>query len=185
MTSNPDRIADLAFDHAPLGLAVLDHRIIRRCNRQFAATFGAEAADLLNRPIADFYPSTEDYNRIGEVLKLSEAPDGLYNDERIMRRLDGQLFWCRVRGRSLTPDDPFKTGVWTFADLSSERPVVSLSAREREVAILTARGLSAKEIGRQLDLSYRTVETHRARLLEKFEARKLPELVAKLSGMPL
>ena len=45
--------------------------------------------------------------------------------------------------------------------------------------------MSAKEIGLKLDLSYRTVETHRARLLDKFNARKLPELVAKLSGMPL
>ena len=185
MTSNTDPIAELAFDHAPLGLAVLDHRIIRRCNRQFATTFGTEVGALLNRPIADFYPSTEDYNRIGEVLRLSDALHSLYHDERIMKREDGQLFWCRVCGRSLTRDDPFKTGVWAFSDLSSERPVVALSAREREVAILTARGLSAKEIGRQLDLSYRTVETHRARLLEKFEARKLPELVAKLSGMPL
>ena len=31
----------------------------------------------------------------------------------------------------------------------------------------------------------RTIEAYRARLLEKFGARKLPELVAKLSGMPL
>jgi DNA-binding CsgD family transcriptional regulator len=45
--------------------------------------------------------------------------------------------------------------------------------------------MSAKEVGAALELSYRTVEAHRARLLEKFGARKLPELVAKLSGMPL
>ncbi|MCP3430009.1 LuxR C-terminal-related transcriptional regulator, partial [Opacimonas viscosa] len=64
-------------------------------------------------------------------------------------------------------------------------PVVSLTPRERDVAILTCRGLSAKEIGVELKLSYRTVETHRANLLTKFGARKLPELVAKLTGMPL
>jgi DNA-binding CsgD family transcriptional regulator len=63
--------------------------------------------------------------------------------------------------------------------------VVSLTPREREVAILTCKGLSAKEIGAKLNLSYRTIETHRAHLLEKFGARKLPELVAKLTGMPL
>ncbi len=62
---------------------------------------------------------------------------------------------------------------------------MALTRREREVAILTCRGLSAKEVGAELALSYRTVEAHRARLLEKFGARKLPELVAKLSGMPL
>ena len=75
--------------------------------------------------------------------------------------------------------------VWTFADLSEERPVVTLTQREREVAILTCRGMTSKEIGLELELSYRTVEEYRARLLRKFGARKLAELVAKLSGMPL
>ena len=60
-----------------------------------------------------------------------------------------------------------------------------LTQREREVAILTCRGLTSKEIGIELGLSYRTIEVYRARLLEKFQARKLAELVAKLSGMPL
>ncbi|WP_114961247.1 PAS and helix-turn-helix domain-containing protein [Tritonibacter mobilis] len=178
-------MSDPAFDYAPVGLALLEHRIIKRCNLQFADTFGATPAELCELPIAALYPSVEDYQRIGEILQMPESQSGFYHDERIMRRTSGVLFWCRVRGRSMDGARPFQTGVWSFADLSDERPVVSLTPREREVAILTCRGLSAKEIGLKLDLSYRTVETHRARLLDKFNARKLPELVAKLSGMPL
>lgn len=178
-------MSDLAFDHAPVGLAVLEHRIITRCNLQFAETFGGAPGDYTGLPVADLYPSQEDYNRIGTVLRKPEARCGRYSDERIMRRRSGALFWCRVRGRSVTPEEPFQTGVWSFADISDDRPVVSLTPREREVAILTCKGLSAKEIGQQLELSYRTVESHRAHLLQKFGARKLPELVAKLTGMPL
>lgn len=179
-------MTDLAFDHAPVGLAVLENRIIKRCNRQFAETFGDDAGSYTDMPIAKLYPSREDYQRVGELLMQDEgAKSGLYHDERIMRRRSGELFWCRVRGRSVTPEAPFQTGVWSFADISEDRPVVSLTPREREVAILTCKGLSAKEIGLKLDLSYRTIETHRAHLLQKFEARKLPELVAKLTGMPL
>jgi len=174
-----------AFDHAPVGLAVLDARIITRCNFQFAETFGGTPADFLGHSIAVLYPSQEDFQKIGERLQQDDVRHGTYNDERIMRRLTGDLFWCRVRGRSTSSDVPFATGVWSFADISEDRPIVSLSPREREVAILTCRGLSAKEIGKELGLSYRTVETHRANLLVKFEARKLPELVAKLTGMPL
>ncbi len=177
--------SDPAFDFAPVGLALLEDRIIKRCNLQFAEIFGGSVTELCDLPIAALYPSVEDYQRIGERLQTPEAQSGLYSDERIMRRTSGRLFWCRVRGRSTSSGHPFRTGVWSFADLSEERPVVSLSPREREVAILTCRGLSAKEIGLKLDLSYRTVETHRARLLDKFGARKLPELVAKLTGMPL
>lgn len=178
-------MGDIGFDAAPVGLAELENRVIRRCNAQFAETFGGATADFAGTPIAQLYPSPEEYERIGARGLTIMRQSGRYSDERIMRRCDGTLFWCRVRGRSLTPQDPFAHGIWSFADLSDERPVIALTPRERDVAILTARGLSAKEIGAELSLSYRTVEAHRARLLEKFQARKLAELVAKLSGMPL
>jgi PAS domain S-box-containing protein len=178
-------MTDIAFDHAPVGLAVLESRVIKRCNLQFAATFGGQPQDYENLLIADLYPTQEEFHRIGALLQEEEHRTGSYSDERIMRRRSGELFWCRVRGRSVSPEAPFQTGVWSFADISEDRPVVSLTPREREVAILTCKGLSAKEIGAKLDLSYRTLETHRAHLLEKFGARKLPELVAKLTGMPL
>ena len=178
-------MTDIAFDHAPIGLAQLENRIIRRCNLQFAETFGDTPASFVDLEISVLYPSREDFDRIGTLLQQENAQSGRYDDERIMRRRNGDLFWCRVRGRSLTPEQPFRAGIWSFADISEDRPVVSLTPRERDVAILTCRGLSAKEIGAELKLSYRTIETHRAHLLKKFEARKLPELVAKLTGMPL
>lgn len=176
---------EMAFDHAPVGLAMLEHRIIRRCNRQFASIFGGAPDEYDDVPLAHFYPSIEDYRRIGERGLKAMRLTGTYHDERVMKRRDGALFWCRVRGQSLTPDAPFTRGIWSFTDLSHERPVVELTQREREVAILTCRGMTSKEIGLELGLSHRTVEVYRARLLKKFQARKLAELVAKLSGMPL
>nr|WP_212769829.1 helix-turn-helix transcriptional regulator [Thalassovita mangrovi] len=178
-------ISDLGFEYAPIGLCVLENRIIRGCNRHFAEIFGAPAADFTDVPLADFYASAEDYEAIGARGLAAMRETGRYGDERIMKRRSGELFWCRVRGQSLTPDDPFRRGIWSFSDLSDERPIVALTQREREVAILTCRGMTSKEIGLELSLSYRTVEVYRARLLEKFQARKLAELVAKLSGMPL
>src|SRR6056297_100163 len=178
-------IGHLAFDHAPVGLALLEHRIIRACNLQFAAIFGDTPPDYTDIPLARYYPSIEDYRRIGADALAVMRKTGRYSDERVMKRRDGTLFWCRVRGQSLTPEAPFQRGIWSFSDLSEERPLVALTQREREVAILTCRGLTSKEIGLELGLSYRTVEVYRARLLEKFHARKLAELVAKLSGMPL
>lgn len=180
-----DALTDLAFSHAPIGLAVLEKRVIKRCNTEFASVFGGLPNDYENCPLEELYPSRQDFERIGARGLKAMRDTGRYADERIMRRRGGELFWCRVRGNSLTPDDPFKQGVWSFADLSQERPVVALSQREREVAILTCRGLTSKEIGLELGLSYRTIEVYRARLQRKFGARKLAELVAKLSGMPL
>jgi len=178
-------LPELAFTHAPLGLALTEDRVIRRCNARFAEMFGDAPEALADTPLARLYPSAEAFERIGAQGLAVMRETGRYHDERIMRRLDGRLFWCRVRGQSLTPDAPFRRAVWSFADLSDERPVVELTPREREVAMLTCQGQTSKEIGRALGLSFRTVEAHRARLLEKFAARNLAELVAKFSGMPL
>lgn len=178
-------ISDLAFQHAPIGICILENRIVRNPNDAFAAMFGRSVDACRGQSIAAFYASKEDYETIGVKVRNAFEEQGAYHDERIMKRGDGSLFWCRVRGKSLTPENPFHCGVWTFADLSEERPVVSLTQREREIAILTCRGMTSKEIGLDLAISYRTVEEHRAKLLKKFGARKLAELVAKLSGMPL
>lgn len=177
-------MSDIGFEHAPIGLVELQNRIITRCNLQFARIFGT-SPNRIPRPLRDYYPSQDEFERIGARSLAVMRETGEYHDERIMQRENGDLFWCRAHGRSLTPEDPFRHGIWSFADISHERPLVQLTPRERDVAILSCRGLSAKEIGLELNLSYRTIEAHRARLMEKFGARKLPELVAKLSGMPL
>ncbi|MCF3650858.1 response regulator [Synoicihabitans lomoniglobus] len=52
-----------------------------------------------------------------------------------------------------------------------------LSARELEVAQLVAAGRSSKEIASDLDLSTRTVEKHRANIMEKLGVREVASLV--------
>jgi len=54
----------------------------------------------------------------------------------------------------------------------------TLSSREQEVMALVARGLSNKKAARELGISPRTVENHRARAMEKMEAGSVAELVA-------
>lgn len=55
--------------------------------------------------------------------------------------------------------------------------VESLTERQREVLELAAAGLSNKEIGLRLQISPRTVEIHRAWMMERMQARNLAELV--------
>jgi FixJ family two-component response regulator len=53
----------------------------------------------------------------------------------------------------------------------------TLSPREREVLALIVDGLTNKEVGRALQLSPRTVETHRAHLSQKLEVGSLAQLI--------
>lgn len=52
-----------------------------------------------------------------------------------------------------------------------------LTVREREVLDMVARGWSTKEIARALDVSPRTIETHRANLGEKLGTTSVAEMV--------
>lgn len=53
----------------------------------------------------------------------------------------------------------------------------ALSAREREVLDLVVQGLSNKAVANQLGLSAKTVEFHRAKVMEKLQARSVADLV--------
>jgi FixJ family two-component response regulator len=52
-----------------------------------------------------------------------------------------------------------------------------LTCREREVLSQVARGASNKEAGRRLGISPRTVEVHRARIMDKLGARNTADLI--------
>jgi DNA-binding NarL/FixJ family response regulator len=59
----------------------------------------------------------------------------------------------------------------------AQDPVERLSAREREILQLLAEGRTGAEIAQRLQLSQKTVETYRARMVEKVGIRDLPGLV--------
>lgn len=173
----------LAFDLAPVGLCVSRHRVVVFCNDVFARQFGYEVSELTNQPFALLYPTMDEFSNIGVHGEAVMRETGVYSDERIMRRRDGSLFWCHVSGRAADRSDPFACAVWMFEDISQRRPVTTaLTPREREVAKHLVMGATSKQIARVLDLSPRTVEAHRARLMTKHEAGSLGELVAKLLG---
>jgi DNA-binding NarL/FixJ family response regulator len=60
---------------------------------------------------------------------------------------------------------------------ATEDPVSRLSSRERQVLQLIAEGNGASDIASRLSLSVRTVETYRARMMEKLDIRDVPSLV--------
>ena len=64
-----------------------------------------------------------------------------------------------------------------YSDEKQDDPLARLSAREREVLQLLAEGRTGAEIAQRLSLSQKTVETYRARLVEKLGIRDLAGLV--------
>src|ERR1700712_1292285 len=172
-----------AFHLAPVGLVLSRERIIEDCNAQLCAIFGCGRDALIGRSFEVLYPSPDEFERIGERISALMQSQGSYGDDRIMKRANGELFWCHVTGRSLDLAAPHAAGVWTFEDLSATRRVaIELTPREREIAAQLVTGKTSKQIGRALDISSRTVDIHRARLLRKYETRNATELLQRLLG---
>lgn len=60
--------------------------------------------------------------------------------------------------------------------------LAALTPRERETALLLARGLGNREISDALGISHRTVEVHKARVMEKLGVDSLADLMRLMSG---
>lgn len=78
--------------------------------------------------------------------------------------------------------EALSTDVHVGAVRNGRRPIevrgfAQLTPREREVLQLITNGQSNKEAGRELGISPRTIEVHRARVMEKLGARNTADLM--------
>jgi len=171
----------LGFELAPVGLCLSRNRSIVDCNLALCEMFGWSRELLKGQSFLVLYPSLDEYERLGARMAPILNAKGHYADDRIMKRASGEVFWCHVSGRALNREEPHESGIWSFEDLSARRPVkAELTAREREVAARLLDGLTSKEIGKSLNISHRTVEIYRARLMRKYRANTTADLVHKL-----
>ncbi|MBU1698815.1 MAG: response regulator [Candidatus Eisenbacteria bacterium] len=95
-----------------------------------------------------------------------------------------QLLLDRIQ-QALTKDREARRNSALLDELSNL--VAQLSVRERQVMEMVAHGKSNKDIAGALGISPKTVEFHRARLMEKLKVGSLAELVrlaVKIEGSP-
>ncbi len=88
-----------------------------------------------------------------------------FRDDEIIDRVHEALASCQALARK---------GL-KRADI--ERRLATLSKRERQIMELVVAGMLNKQIAAALDLSQRTVENHRAHLMDKMEASGVAELI--------
>jgi DNA-binding NarL/FixJ family response regulator len=108
-----------------------------------------------------------DAGALGFVLKHS-APEEL--TLAIRAALRGRVFITPALAREVI--DSIRRGPQQPAD-----PASSLTPRQREILQLLTEGLSAKAIGTALDISARTVEFHKYRMMESLGVKSSAELV--------
>ncbi len=183
------------FVTMPIAQMVTQDRIIKDCSHAFAAMFNTTRANTVNQSARILYPTQGDFERAGDSVMSVLAQKGSYSDCRIMRKTNDELFWVTIRGFTAHRKAPYQEALWVFTEVKARNtaaddaaaiqpkyppPRRSLTPRERDIATLLIQNLTAKEIGRALSISHRTVELHKSRLLRKFEAMDTRALVDSL-----
>jgi len=92
----------------------------------------------------------------------------------IEKPFEGSALLDRVR-RAMTCDDDMRLDDAKRRRLNAR--LESLTPREREVMELVVAGLLNKQVAAELGISMKTVENHRARVMEKMKAESLAGLV--------
>src|SRR3569832_764101 len=144
------------FMQAPIGMCVSHRRIIQACNQALARMFGYAPDALVGQSFSLLYPSTEEFERTGARIAPIMNAKGHYSDERIMKRMNQELFWCHVSGCALVRGDPHAAGIWTFEDLRARRPVTAELHRAklmRKFSAATSSELVNRLLGVTLQLS--------------------------------
>lgn len=82
-----------------------------------------------------------------------------------------------ARGESYLSPPISRQVIEDYRQRVSAGPLDLLTPRQREILQLIAEGRSTKEIASLLEISVKTVETHRAQLMERLDVHDVPGLV--------
>jgi len=134
--------------------------------------------------IREVFPSTRvlvltQYESKEYILPLLRAGAAGY----ILKRARAQELIDAIRAvhteGAYLPSQVIHTVVDAINAASRAEPVETsaLTEREKQILQLVAQGLSSREIAERLTISVKTVDTHRANMMEKIDAHSVAELI--------
>ncbi len=157
------------FDRSSVGAIVLDVRMPGISGLTVLETLVAEGVD---QPIIMLTGhGTVEMCRRAFKSGAAEFLEKPVDDQKLLDALQAAV-QQHVKSRERNRDDQ-----------DARARYAQLSERECEVLGLIVVGLTNKEIGRALELSPRTVETHRANLFAKLDAESLAQLIRRYAQL--
>ncbi|WP_205230039.1 PAS domain-containing hybrid sensor histidine kinase/response regulator [Azospira oryzae] len=134
-----EAIQQTTLDASAIGIAYLDtsnheDRHVVLANRQMAAMFGYGSQEVIGLRAEELYPSRESFvSATQDIMPILEQGQ-VMRQELIMRRRNGECFWCAVSGKAINPDDLSRGVVWTFEDVTERKAAESELRHAREKA---------------------------------------------------
>ena len=157
------------FDRHSIGVIVLDVRMPGISGLKVLETLVAQGVD---QPVIMLTGhGTVQMCRSAFKAGAAEFLEKPVNDEALLEALQNGV------------RQHVKSRLRHIIDRQTRERFTQLSAREHEVLELIVAGLTNKEMGRALDVSPRTVETHRANLFAKLEADSLAQMIRQYAAL--
>jgi len=113
--------SDAILNTVVMGVALLRHRTIERCNRRMEELFGYAEGTMQGCSTRVWYGDDETWHFVGKDVYADLAAGREAFREQWFQRKDGNPFWGRLAGRAFDPADPYAGSVWIIEDLTREK----------------------------------------------------------------
>ena len=161
--------------------------------------YTAEEVLSNGKSFIDSVVHNEDFDAIHRAIHVQPSADGVLRSHYRKKNSKGGWDWFYMVGQIILETDRKPRLIFCFCvNLSKEGLIINqwesitrensiihhrmktmcLTNREKEVIKLLAHGLTLKEIGERLNISFYTVDTHKKNLFRKLGKKSIPGLVA-------
>jgi len=132
------------LQHASVGIAFTRDRRFVHANPRFEQMFGWPPGGLAGQQGIVVWPGERDYHEVSATAGPLLAAGKRFEVERVMKRLDGSLFWARLQAQVVDPGDPSRGGtIWIADDVTERRQVDQALSAARDAAEAASRAKSA------------------------------------------
>lgn len=109
------------LDSASLGITFTRDRNFLHCNQRFSEMYGWPVSELVGKHTSIVYPSEEAFHELSRIAAPILGSGQRLDIELQMKRRDGSLFWCRMLGRAIDPNDHSKGSIFITEDITERR----------------------------------------------------------------
>ncbi len=109
------------LENALVGIVHLKNRRFISVNKKFEEMFGYGRDEIIGVSTAMLFTSHEDFQSVGEEAYARLDRGEEYHSEWLVKRKDGQDFWCAISARVIDRKNPGNGSIWLYEDISERK----------------------------------------------------------------
>jgi len=112
---------EAVLENAEVGIALSRDGNFEMVSSRFCDVVRAGRRQLVGRPTSIIHADATAYEAFSARAHPSFMACGHFEGETELRRLDGEIFWARMRGRAVVPGDRSRGTIWVVEDVTEAR----------------------------------------------------------------